>query len=182
MPLQQSERVEYMDSGILTGMFGLFFMGILGWKLFVFLRFPAPDMLGALFMGSVIGMSGLHLAFPTNEITFVSKLVIGSFIGLKAQQVYTEGNEENPPATRSLYPSGCLSFLSVQGFLLSWVTRLSLGTALLGSSTGGLTEMASIRHFLWGEDQVSINLSPTFPGGFLPDLYALYRPRCRVKT
>ncbi len=160
MPLQQSERVEYMDGGILTGMFGLFFMGILGWKLFVFLRFPAPDMLGALFMGSVIGMSGLQLAFPTNEITFVSKLVIGSFIGLKVNR--STLREMRKILLPAILVSLWMLILSISsGFLLSWVTSLSLGTALLGSTTGGLTEMALIGISL-GEDQVSITFLQLF--------------------
>ncbi|MBN1333008.1 MAG: AbrB family transcriptional regulator [Synergistales bacterium] len=149
-----------MDVTIVPGMVYLFILGIIGWKLFVFLRFPAPDMLGALFMGSIIGMFGLQLAFPTNEITFVSKLVIGSFIGLKVNRpILREMRKIFLPAILVSFWMLILSISS--GFLLAWVTRLSLGTALLGSSTGGLTEMALLGISL-GEDQVSITFLQLF--------------------
>jgi hypothetical protein len=145
---------------IITGTMFLFFAGVVGWKVLAFLRFPAPDLLGALFAGAVIGVAGWQIAFPANEVTFVCKLVIGSFIGLKVdRQVFREIRKILFPA---LLVSVWMLVLSiVSGYLLFWWTHLSLETSLLGSCTGGVTEMA-LMGFSFGADQVTITFLQLF--------------------
>jgi len=145
-----------MNGEIMAGIAFLFIVGIAGWKLFSFLRFPSPDMLGALFFAAALGMFGIRFEFPTQEVTFVCKLVIGAFLGLKIDRgIFRELRKMMLPA---LLVSVWMLVLSVtSGFLLYWVTHLPLSTALLGSTTGGISEMALLA-FSLDADTVAVTL------------------------
>ena len=149
-----------MEGNVFAAIVFLFFAGMVGWRIFAFLRFPASDLLGALFMGSIFGVLGWQLAFPSAEVTFISKLIIGSFIGLKVDQdIFRELKKISLPA---LLVSLWMLILSVvSGFMLYWWTDLSLPTSLLGGCTGGLTEMA-LMGFSFGADQVAITFLHLF--------------------
>ncbi|MGC9372481.1 MAG: AbrB family transcriptional regulator [Thermovirgaceae bacterium] len=149
-----------MNGEITAGLLFLFLVGIAGWKLFSFLKFPSPDMLGALFLAAGLGMSGIRFAFPTGEVTFLCKLVIGSYIGLKIDRTVLR------QLRKALLPGVLVSIwmlvLSVgSGFLLYFSTHLPLSTALLGSTTGGLSEMALLA-FSIGADTVTITILQLF--------------------
>jgi len=140
----------------MAGIAFLFIVGIAGWKLFSFFRFPSPDMLGALFLAAGLGMFGIRFDFPTQEVTFVCKLVIGAFLGLKIDRnIFRELRKMLLPA---LLVSAWMLVLSVtSGFLLYWTTHLPLSTALLGSTTGGISEMALLA-FSLDADTVAVTL------------------------
>lgn len=144
----------------MAGIAFLFIVGIVGWKLFSLLRFPSPDMLGALFLAAGLGMFGIHFDFPTQEVTFVCKLVIGAFLGLKIDRtIFRELRKMLLPA---LLVSAWMLVLSVgSGFLLYWATHLPLNTALLGSTTGGISEMALLA-FSLDADTVAVTLLQLF--------------------
>jgi hypothetical protein len=145
-----------MNGEIMAGIAFLFIVGIAGWKLFSFFRFPSPDMLGALFLAAGLGMFGISFDFPTQEVTFVCKLVIGAFLGLKIDRnIFRELRKMLLPA---LLVSAWMLVLSVtSGFLLYWATHLPLSTALLGSTTGGISEMALLA-FSLDADTVAVTL------------------------
>jgi membrane AbrB-like protein len=149
-----------MDGEIMAGIAFLFIVGIAGWKLFSFFRFPSPDMLGALFLAAGLGMFGIRFEFPTQEVTFVCKLVIGAFLGLKIDRgIFRELRKMLLPA---LLVSAWMLVLSVtSGFLLYWGTHLPLSTALLGSTTGGISEMALLA-FSLDADSVAVTLLQLF--------------------
>jgi hypothetical protein len=149
-----------MNGEIMAGIAFLFIVGIAGWRVFAFLRVPSPDMLGALFTAAALGMAGIHFAFPTQEVTFVCKLVIGSFLGLKIDRTIFRALRKI--AFPALLVAVWMLVLSVgSGFLLYWTTRLPLSTALLGSTTGGLSEMALLA-FSLEADTVAVTMLQVF--------------------
>lgn len=144
----------------LVGLLVLFSTGIVGWKIFERLRLPAPDLLGALFFASMLGASGVTFPFPSVEVTFLSKLIIGSYIGLMVDRKTT--NMLKKAALPALIVAAWMLSASVGiGFLLYYMTDLPLPTALLGSTAGGVSEMALLSLSL-NADTITITLLQVF--------------------
>lgn len=144
----------------MVGLFVLFIIGIVGWKIFTRLRFPAPDLLGALFLASALSIAGINFSFPSQEVTFVSKLVIGSYIGMMMdRKTISMLKEAALPAL--VVAVWMLSASLGTGFLLYSMTDLPLSTALLGSTAGGVSEMALLGLSL-NADTITITLLQLF--------------------
>jgi len=144
----------------LVGLLVLFSTGIVGWKIFERLRLPAPDLLGALFFASVLGVSGVSFPFPSMEVTFLSKLIIGSYIGLMVDRK-TASMLKKAAFPAIIVATWMLSTSVGIGFLLYYMTDLPLSTALLGSTAGGVSEMALLGLSL-NADTVTITLLQVF--------------------
>ncbi|MCX7788428.1 MAG: AbrB family transcriptional regulator [Spirochaetes bacterium] len=149
-----------MNAGWLYGTLFLFLLGTVGWKLFTRFHVPAPDMLGALFMASILAILGYELPFPSNPITLVSKLILGCYLGLMVDRTTLR------ELRRVLIPAGIVSswmlILSLaSGYVLYKVSHLSMETAFLGSTAGGIAEMA-ILGLAFHADTVTITILQLF--------------------
>jgi hypothetical protein len=129
---------------LLSHLFGLFFLfgtgGCVAWCALQF-RLPAPFVLGPLLSTALLWSLDVNISFPTNVVSFLSKITIGSFIGLRFDRNCAKllGNLAWPSILQSFW---MLSTSLVCAFLLYTLTDLPLSTALLGSTTGGVAEMA----------------------------------------
>ncbi len=138
----------------------LFGIGGAGAWLFLRLRLPAPSILGSLFAVALTCSLGLKVAFPTGVVSFFSKVTIGAFIGLRFDRNCTK-------LLRDLaWPSIIVSLWMLGtsigcGMLLYLFTDLPISTALLGSTAGGVAEMALLALSL-GADVASVTLLQTF--------------------
>jgi len=152
--------VSTMNSGWLYGTVFSFLLGTGGFKLFARFHVPAPDMLGALFVASILAILGYHLPFPSSPITLVSKLILGCYLGLMVDRSTLR------QLRKVLLPAGIVSFwmlaLSlVSGYILYKVSHLSIETAFLGSTAGGIAEMA-ILGLAFHADTVTITILQLF--------------------
>jgi len=124
------------------------------------LRFPAPNILGPLLAISLVSACGLKVSFPENTVSFFSKVIIGAFIGLRFDQNCTKLLRDLtwPAIIVSLWMLGS----SVGcGMLLYHFTNLPSTTALVGSTAGGITEMALLAMSLEA-DVASITILQVF--------------------
>lgn len=149
-----------MNPEWLFGTLLLFLLGTGGWKLFARLYVPAPDMLGALFMASILSIFGYEFPFPSNPTTLVSKLILGCYLGLMVDRSTLR------QLKKVVIPAGIVSFwmlvLSlVSGYILYKVSHLSIETAFLGSTAGGIAEMA-ILGLSFHADTVTITILQLF--------------------
>lgn len=102
-------------------------------------RLPAPFVLGPLLSTALLWSLDVNISFPTNVVSFLSNITIGSFIGLRFDRNCAKllGNLAWPSIFQSFW---MLSTSLVCAFLLYTLTDLPLSTALLGSTTGGVAE------------------------------------------
>ncbi len=149
-----------MHAGWLYGTFLLFLLGTLGWKLFDRFHVPAPDMLGALLVVSVLSILGYDLPFPSNPITLVSKLILGCYLGLMVDRT-TLRQLKKVVIPAGIVSSWMLILSLVSGYILYRVSHLSIETAFLGSTAGGIAEMA-ILGFAFHADTVTITVLQLF--------------------
>ena len=121
----------------------LFLLGCMGYYIFKLLRFPTPALMGALATSGTLNALGYYPFFTTWPVTFLANATIGIML---ARQI----NREVLARIRRLaFPvfvqtAGFLLLSLVSGLFLYWYCgsdRLSLATALISGSTGGLTEM-----------------------------------------
>lgn len=121
----------------------LFLLGIGGWKLFARLHVPAPDLIGALFMTSIPFILGYPFVFANGTVSLSSKLILGGYLGLLMDRS-TLGKLKTLVVPASLVVLWMISLSIISGFILYKVTDLSVETAFLGSTAGGIAEMAII--------------------------------------
>lgn len=149
-----------MNTSLLYGTFLLFLLGTVGWKLFARFRVPAPDMLGALFMASILAIRGYELPFPSNPITLVSKLILGCYLGLMVDRS-TLRQLKQVVLPAGIVSAWMLALSLVSGYILYKVSHLSIETAFLGSTAGGIAEMA-ILGLAFHADTVTITILQLF--------------------
>jgi len=148
---------------LLSYIFGLFFLfGIGGcgaWCASQF-RLPTPFVLGPLLSTALLISLDINIYFPTNVVAFLCKIIIGSFIGLRFDRNCAKllGNLAWPSILQSFW---MLSTSLVCAFLLYTLTDLPLSTSLLGSTTGGVVEMALFALAL-NEDVANVTILQVF--------------------
>lgn len=128
--------------------------------LFVWLRFPAPSILGPVFVTASLCALGAKIPFPADTVAFFSKVIIGAFIGLRFDRNCAKLLREL--AWPSLIVSLWMLGTSIGcGMLLYLFTDLPISTALLGSTAGGVAEMALLALSL-GVDVASVTILQVF--------------------
>jgi uncharacterized membrane protein AbrB (regulator of aidB expression) len=100
-------------------------------------------MLGALFMASIVSICGYTRSFPDATVTFLSKLVLGCYLGLMVDRTTLQQLRKIvlPAILVSVW---MLALSLVCGFLLFRVSDLPLETALSVPTAGGIAEMAML--------------------------------------
>ncbi len=124
------------------------------------LSLPVPGILGSLFFAAALNLAGYFPDFPIRWLSWYSNIVIGAYVGLQVNSTSLGFLRELPlPA---FLISGGMLFLSLAGgALLYWFSDLDMATAFLGSTTGGIAEMALLAMSL-GADMASVTLLQVF--------------------
>lgn len=144
----------------MTGLLFAFFTGALGCLVFRKFSLPVPGILGSLFFASALNLAGYFPDFPIQWLSWYSNIVIGAYVGLQVNRTSLRFLRELPLA--ALIISGGMLFLSLAGgALLYWFSDLDMATAFLGSTTGGIAEMALLAMSL-GADMASVTLLQVF--------------------
>jgi uncharacterized protein len=100
-----------------------------------------PWFMGALLASMGITMAGVELSGMPDRATNVAQLVIGVSLGVRFQREFLRA------APRwlldvALGTLGMILLCAGFAFLLAWATRLHVATLVLGTSPGGIAEMA----------------------------------------
>lgn len=117
-------------------------LGAIGWHLFRFLRLPLPALLGSLTVTAFLSICGFFPSnAPVDAMSLFCKIAIGIMMGRRI-------NRESLKMIRQIAPSAVLVsvwmiLLSIaSGKLLALLADIPLSTALIGCTTGGVSEMA----------------------------------------
>jgi|GEM_PF-618941 len=139
----------------------LAFSGAIGCKIFRRLRLPLPALLGSLTITSIIAVCGYFPAnAPVDRMTLFCKIAIGIMVGRRI-------NRESLIMIRKLaYPAILVSVWMIllslaSGYFLAFIADIPLSTALIGCTTGGVSEMA-IFALSKNYDVATITLIQTF--------------------
>ena len=133
--------------------------GSAGYLVFRRLSLPAPAVLGSLFFAGALNLAGLY---PDVDLVWVSRcsnIVIGALAGSRVDRSSARLLRELP--VPALVVSASMLMLSLGGgaFLYA-ATDLSPRTAFIGSTTGGIAEMALLAMSL-GADVATVTLLQT---------------------
>ena len=141
----------------------LIFVVCVGWAggtLFKKARIPAAALLGALVISALWAMTGTQPGYPSGALSFLSNVAIGLFLGVRLNRESCRLLRTLPGA--ALLVAGWMLGLSlVMGYLMSTFTSLPFPTAMLGSTAGGITEMALLSLSM-GADVASVTLLQVF--------------------
>lgn len=144
----------------MTGLLFAFLTGAAGCLVFRKLSLPVPGILGSLFFVAALNLAGYFPDFPIQWLSWYSNIVIGAYVGLQVNRTSLEFLRELPLPVFII--SGGMLFLSLAGgALLYWFSDLDMATAFLGSTTGGVAEMALLSMSL-GADTASVTLLQVF--------------------
>ncbi len=141
----------------------LIFVVCVGWAggaLFKRARIPAAALLGALVISALWAMTGTQPAYPSGTLSFLSNVAIGLFLGVRLNRESCR-LLRNLPGPAILVSGWMLGLSLAMGYLMSTFTSLPLPTAMLGSTAGGITEMALLSLSM-GADVASVTLLQIF--------------------
>ncbi len=119
----------------------LFGAAVAGFYVFRLLRLPTPALLGPMLFAGVLNYLYLYPDLSLDIPSFLAKVVLGVTLGRRFDRGVLSTLRELPlPALiTALWMMG--ASLAAGFFLHAW-SDLPLGTALIGSAAGGVTEMA----------------------------------------
>lgn len=141
----------------------LIFVVCVGWAggaLFKRAHVPAAALLGALVVSALWAMTGTQPVYPSGALSFLSNVAIGLFLGVRLNRESCRLLRKLPgPAL--LVAAWMLGLSLVMGYLMSAFTSLPFPTAMLGSTAGGITEMALLSLSM-GADVASVTLLQVF--------------------
>lgn len=124
-----------------AGLALLYFLGFCGFLLFKKLRIPLAGLLGSLFACVLLAISGNFPAAPVGALSSVCKVAIGIMVGrrMNRDSLKQLGGMAVPALLVSVW---MIALSMISGVLLFTISGLPLSTALIGSVTGGVSEMA----------------------------------------
>jgi hypothetical protein len=121
----------------------VFLLGFFGYRIFKFLHVPGAAITGALMIVAIATSIGVGWTELPSYTSTSFQIVLGIVLGCKF-------SKEKVPVLKSLLIPGLISSLWMicislaVGSLMAKVTGIDLGTALMGSVPGGLSEMGLI--------------------------------------
>lgn len=123
------------------GLIVLCFFGTCGFLLFKKIGIPLSALLGSLCASALLAVTGNFPVAPVNQLSAVCKVLIGIMVGRKMNRnsLRLLGNMLGPALLISVW---MIALSVVSGLLLHFMSGLPLSTALIGSTTGGVSEMA----------------------------------------
>ncbi|MGB4438614.1 MAG: AbrB family transcriptional regulator, partial [Sedimentibacter sp.] len=119
----------------------MFVLGFIGFKLFEFIKIPAPALTGSLFTNAIATSMGANWVNIPIEINIFLQILIGIMIG-------SQFNNDKIKQIKNLALPGLIVALWMVivglglGFLIAKLTNIDLGTALFSAAPGGLSEMS----------------------------------------
>ncbi|NCB15123.1 MAG: AbrB family transcriptional regulator [Synergistales bacterium] len=144
----------------MTGLLLVFAAGITGYFVFRRLRLPVPGVLGSLSFAAALNLAGFYPEFPLRYVVWFSNIVIGTYVGQKVTRTSVRFLRDLPVPALTI-SAGMLVISLAGGGLLYLMSDLSPVTALLGSTAGGISEMALLSMSL-GADVASVTLLQVF--------------------
>ncbi len=116
-------------------------LGLVGWFLLARLRFPAPEIIGPIFL--IGALRALHVDLPDapNYLFPVAQITIGIFIGSMLDKNSVR-NLKPMAASALVVVIWALSMILFIGFFLNRFSVMDFQTALLSASMGGLPEIS----------------------------------------
>jgi membrane AbrB-like protein len=130
----------YKMSGILSLVF-VFSVGAVGFFIFNKLKLPVPALMGSITTALILALSGHFPHVSTDGMTAVCKMIMGVMIGRRLERgsLTMLRKMVKPAALICLW----MLVLSVTGgCLLAFLSGLPMTTAMIASTTGGVSEMA----------------------------------------
>ncbi|MBL3539062.1 AbrB family transcriptional regulator [Aminivibrio sp.] len=144
----------------MAGILLVFAAGIGGCLVFRRFRLPAPGVLGSLSFAAALNLAGFYPEFPLRYLVWFSNIVIGTYVGQKVNRTSVRILRDLPVPALTI-SAGMLAISFAGGGLLYLMSDLSPVTALLGSTAGGISEMALLSMSL-GADVASVTLLQVF--------------------
>lgn len=144
----------------MTGLLLVFATGTTGFFFFRHFRLPVPGVLGSLCFAAALNLAGFYPEFPLRYLVWFSNIVIGTYVGQKVTRTSVRFLRELPVPAITI-SAGMLAISFAGGGLLYFMSDLSPVTALLGSTAGGISEMALLSMSL-GADVASVTLLQVF--------------------
>lgn len=133
----------------------LLIIGWVGYLLFSVFHFPSPTIMGAIAIVGLIKIVGITIPAPHQYFVSVLQILMGLYIGVKiTRELYNELIKLWLPAC--LISLWAIGITIVIGFLLSRLTEMSILTALLGATPGGVSTMGIIAQSI-GEDVATVS-------------------------
>lgn len=144
----------------MTGLLLVFAAGISGYLFFRHFRLPVPGVLGSLCFAAALNLAGFYPEFPLRYLVWFSNIVIGTYVGQKVTRTSVRFLRDLPVPALTI-SAGMLAISLTGGTLLYFMSDLSPVTAFLGSTAGGISEMALLSMSL-GADVASVTLLQVF--------------------
>lgn len=144
----------------MTGVFLTLTTGTAGYLVFKRFNFPVPAILGSLFFVSALNLAGFFPQFPLYYISWFSNVVIGCYVGQRVTRS-SVGIIKDLPLPALIVSAGMIALSLTGGVGLYFFSELSLKTAFLGSTAGGIAEMALLSMAL-GADVPTVTLLQVF--------------------
>ncbi len=132
--------MSFLLSGV-PGYATLIVLGTAGFGLFRKLRLPLPALLGSLFATGALAAAGAFPNVSIGGISFFCKIAIGIMTGLRIDRRSVRLLKTFVVPT-ILVCCWMIGTSIVAGALLAWTSHTDLPSAMIGSATGGVTEMA----------------------------------------
>ncbi|MDR3355208.1 MAG: AbrB family transcriptional regulator [Synergistaceae bacterium] len=119
----------------------LFFIGSAGYIAFKRARLPLPALMGSMTVAAVLAMAGKYPNAPVSGVSSACKVIMGLAMGrrLNINSLVLLRRAVKPALVVSVW----MVLLSISGgIFFSWMSGLPMSTSLIGSSMGGVSEMA----------------------------------------
>ena len=117
-----------------------FMIGICGYYIFKFLKIPNPSLLGAIFATGILNITGYYPEFHVWLVSFAANVVIGMMLGRQIDRNFLKRVRELFIPVIST-AAGMVILSLVCGMTFFKLALVSMRTALIASSAGGIAEM-----------------------------------------
>lgn len=117
-----------------------FMIGACGYYILKFLKIPNPSLLGAIFATGVLNITGYYPEFPVWPVSFAANVLIGMMLGRQIDiYFFKRVGELFIPVISTAVGMVVLSIIC--GMTYFKLASVSMKTALIASSAGGIAEM-----------------------------------------
>ena len=115
-------------------------VGVCGYYISKFLRIPNPSLLGAMFATGILNICGYYPEFPAWPVSFAANVVIGMMLGRQIDRNFIQKVRELliPVFSTAI---GMVALSLICGMTFYKLAPVSMKTALISSSAGGIAEM-----------------------------------------
>jgi membrane AbrB-like protein len=124
-----------------AGLILIYIVGTAGYIAFSKIKMPLPALLGSLTFTAVLAFTNLFPDCPVGEMSAICKIVMGILVGRRINR--KSMNLLRGMVLPAIFISVWMIVLSIlSGFLMARISSIPLSTGLVGTTTGGVNEMA----------------------------------------